>query len=85
MSAEQTTGVTAIVGVSAGLGAALARRFASAYSVALSAREKQALEDLDFGLRGSDPPQATAELGSLRALKRNRRFAHYVEYFHSTQ
>jgi NAD(P)-dependent dehydrogenase (short-subunit alcohol dehydrogenase family) len=46
MSAEKTKGVAAVVGVGAGLGAALARRFAGEYAVALLAREKRKLDDL---------------------------------------
>ncbi|MBI3770411.1 MAG: SDR family NAD(P)-dependent oxidoreductase [Deltaproteobacteria bacterium] len=38
--------VTAVVGVGAGLGAALARRFAAGYAVALIAREKEKLDAL---------------------------------------
>jgi len=44
MSAAKTTRVAAVVGVGAGLGAALARRFADEYAVALMARDQEKLE-----------------------------------------
>jgi NADP-dependent 3-hydroxy acid dehydrogenase YdfG len=44
MSAQETKGVAAVVGVGAGLGAALARRFAGPYAVALMARDKGKLQ-----------------------------------------
>ena len=46
MSSRPTKGVTAVVGVGAGLGAALARRFASDYAVALLARDEVKLDAL---------------------------------------
>lgn len=46
MSTQETKGVAAVVGVGAGLGAALARRFASEYAVALLARHTEKLEEL---------------------------------------
>lgn len=44
MSGQQKKGVAAVVGVGAGLGAALARRFADRYPIALMARGKEKLE-----------------------------------------
>ncbi len=44
MDTQQERGVAAVIGVGAGLGAALARRFASAYSVALVARDEKHLQ-----------------------------------------
>ena len=43
MSTEEIKGVAAVVGVGAGLGAALARRFAAQYAVALMARDEEKL------------------------------------------
>lgn len=45
MSSQNRRGVAAVVGVGAGLGAALARRFATDYSVALVARDHGKLEE----------------------------------------
>jgi len=46
MSTREAKGVAAVVGVGAGLGAALARRFAGQYAVALMAREEAKLQQL---------------------------------------
>ncbi|MGD0074096.1 MAG: SDR family NAD(P)-dependent oxidoreductase [Candidatus Binataceae bacterium] len=46
MDAQQEKGVAAVIGVGAGLGAALARKFASAYAVALVARDEKNLQQL---------------------------------------
>ena len=53
MSTQETKGVAAVVGVGAGLGAALARRFASHYRVALLARQKQKLDELASGIEAT--------------------------------
>ena len=44
MNTQETKGVAAVVGVGAGLGAALARRFAGPYAVALMARDEGKLQ-----------------------------------------
>ncbi len=46
MDSQPTRGVAAVVGVGAGLGAALARRFAGDYAVALLARDQAKLDEL---------------------------------------
>ncbi len=46
MGAQERRGVAAVIGVGAGLGAALARRFAAEYAVALVARDRGKLEEL---------------------------------------
>jgi len=46
MTNPQAKGVAAVVGVGAGLGAALARRFATQYAVALMARDEEKLQHL---------------------------------------
>ncbi|MGH7897141.1 MAG: SDR family NAD(P)-dependent oxidoreductase [Candidatus Binatia bacterium] len=46
MVSRETRGVAAVVGVGAGLGSALARRFGSEYAVALVARDENKLGDL---------------------------------------
>ena len=46
MTTEERKGVASVVGVGAGPGAALARRFAGQYSVALMARDEDKLRQL---------------------------------------
>ena len=46
MATQDRKGFAAIVGVGAGLGSALARRFAGEYAVALMARDQAKLEQL---------------------------------------
>src|SRR2546427_11100124 len=53
MAAKVEKGVAAIVGVGAGLGAALARRFAVGYKVALIARSADIIEKVSDELRAA--------------------------------
>jgi NAD(P)-dependent dehydrogenase (short-subunit alcohol dehydrogenase family) len=53
MGSQQTKGVAAVVGVGAGLGAALARRFAGQYAVALLARDEGKLNELASEIEAS--------------------------------
>ena len=54
MESQKGRPVVAIVGVGPGLGAALARRFAGAYAVALVARSKDYLDGLASEINGAD-------------------------------
>ena len=51
MAAERAKGVTVVVGVGEGLGAALARRFATGYRVALVARSADVIEKVAGEIR----------------------------------
>src|SRR2546430_1946432 len=51
MAAERAKGVTVVVGVGEGLGAALARRFAAGYRVALIARSADVIEKVAGDIR----------------------------------
>src|SRR5438067_2124515 len=51
MAAERAKGVTVVVGVGEGLGAALARRFAAGYRVALVARSADVIEKVAGEIR----------------------------------
>jgi short-subunit dehydrogenase len=53
MAAKPEKGVTAVVGVGAGLGAALARRFAADYKVALIARSADVIEKVADEIRSA--------------------------------
>ena len=76
---ENKKGVAVVVGVGPGLGAALARRFATEYSVAILARKAEYLKSLAGEIRRdggnalevvcdvSDPVRVSAALGEIRA------------------
>jgi len=76
---ENRKGVAVVIGVGPGLGAALARRFATEYSVAILARKAEYLRSLaseirrgggsalDFVCDVSDPTQISAAFQGIRA------------------
>ena len=78
MAAERAKGVTVVVGVGEGLGAALARRFAAGYRVALIARSADVIEKVAGDIRAGGgvavPIQsdATVEAQILAAHERIR-------------
>ena len=81
MAAERAKGVTVVVGVGEGLGAALARRFAAGYRVALVARSADVIEKVAGEIRAGGgvavPIQsdATVEAQIVAAHERIRLYA----------
>ena len=78
MTSSETKGVAVVVGVGAGLGAALARRFAGQYTVALMARDRDKLEQLatelaSGGMRAVPIPVDVSKADGIRsAFERTR-------------
>jgi len=77
--AEEKKPVAVVVGVGAGLGAALARRFAGAYTVALVARGAEKLEELAGEIRAAGGHAVTVPADVSKAAEIEAAFARIRE------